>query len=445
MKTLLFRWLNTNGVMLRNASSLVSSQLVTSALGFVFWWLAARQFTTDSVGISSAAISAMALLGSAAVLGLGTLLLGEIPRQPEKAPALVTTALIVSSVVGLLLGFVAAIVAPLVSGELGPLSAGAGSALLFALGVSLTSMTLVVDQALIGMLRGDLQLWRNSVFAVVKLVVLAVLGLIAADIFGLTIYFTWVIGIVISMAFLGFFALRHGRTRLLRPDWTLVHKLGKAALGHHALNLSLQMPGFVLPVLVTVLLSASTNAYFYIAWMISTFVFFVPAALTTVLYAVSSADPRSLASKMRQTMGLSMLAGLAAIVAVFLAGGLVLELFGTGYAEQADWTLRILTLAIVPLTVRSHFVAIYRVRGQVTRASVFTLAGGTLELALAAVGAIMGGLVGLAVGWLVAQCIEAALMSPIVFRTMTDERRTATHEGTKDEGRTTRDGVKRIA
>ena len=44
MKAMLFRWVKANQVMLANASSLVSSQLITSALGFVYWWLAARQF-----------------------------------------------------------------------------------------------------------------------------------------------------------------------------------------------------------------------------------------------------------------------------------------------------------------------------------------------------------------------------------------------------------------
>lgn len=423
MRTILFRWASANRIILSNASSLVSSQLVTSAFGFAYWWLAARQFTTNSVGIASAAISAMMLLGSASVLGLGTLLLGEIPRQPGRASVLATTALIVSGAAGLVLGLGASLVAPLLSPDLRALSSSPQNALLFASGVSLTSMTLVIDQALIGMLRGGLQLWRNVVFAGVKLVMLGLLGLLVADRFGLTIYSTWVIGSLVSLAFLAALAAGRGaRIRIMRPDWAIVRHLGRAALGHHALNLALQMPGLLLPVVVTSLLRASVTAYFYIAWMIATFVFFVPSALTTVLYTVSAADPRSLARKMKQTLGLSILIGAAASIVLFVGAGFLLAFFGKGYATQADWALRILTLAVFPLAIRNHFVAVYRVYGRVTRASLFVLAGGLLELILAAVGAVLGGLMGLTLGWLIAQCIEAAFMSPVVFRALRDRR-----------------------
>jgi len=69
---ILIQWLKTNSVMLINAGSLVGTTVVTSFLGFVYWWIAARHFPPDVVGIASASISAMALLGGFCILGLGT-------------------------------------------------------------------------------------------------------------------------------------------------------------------------------------------------------------------------------------------------------------------------------------------------------------------------------------------------------------------------------------
>src|SRR5260370_17983866 len=86
VRTVLFRWVKTNRVMLTNTASLVCTNLITSALGFVYWWLAARLFSPEAVGLVSAAISAMALLPTTSLLGFGSLLIGYLPQRPGKQP-----------------------------------------------------------------------------------------------------------------------------------------------------------------------------------------------------------------------------------------------------------------------------------------------------------------------------------------------------------------------
>ena len=54
--------------------------------GFVYWWVAARWFTPAAVGLASADISLITLLSLVAEIGLGTLLLGEIPRGARTMP-----------------------------------------------------------------------------------------------------------------------------------------------------------------------------------------------------------------------------------------------------------------------------------------------------------------------------------------------------------------------
>ena len=77
------RWWQDNRVILANSGSLVGTTVATSVLGFMFWWVAARYFSPEAVGLASAAVSAMSLLAGIAVFGLGTLLLTELPRQPD--------------------------------------------------------------------------------------------------------------------------------------------------------------------------------------------------------------------------------------------------------------------------------------------------------------------------------------------------------------------------
>ena len=75
------RVLRPHADLLSNSGALLGSSVVTSALGFVFWWLAARVASQDTVGAASAAVSAMTLIGTIGMFGLGTLLIAELPRM----------------------------------------------------------------------------------------------------------------------------------------------------------------------------------------------------------------------------------------------------------------------------------------------------------------------------------------------------------------------------
>ncbi len=407
-----------NLVMLVNAGSLVGTTAVTSVLGFAYWWLATQLFPPEAVGLASAAISAMMLLGTVCMLGLGTLLTGELPRQLGKEGPLISAALIITGGVGGVLGIMFAVVAPLISSDFQPLRASGTDIGLFAIGVSLTAITLVLDQALIGLLRGGLQLWRNTLFAMAKLVVLFVAGYVLSFVTGMTIYITWLIGNALSLvALVGFIPLRErGVRNTYLPQWGLLQKLGSAAIQHHILNLILLAPPLVLPILVTIQLSATENAWFYVSFMLANFLFGLTYALSTVLYAVSSAQPSVLAHKARVTLGLAIATSILANCVLQFGARQVLGLFGHIYAEQATWSLRILSLAVFPLIIKSHYIAIYRVYNRIAYAILPIAIGTFAEVGGAALGGYLAGLSGLSLGWLMALSVEALFMSRAVYR-----------------------------
>jgi O-antigen/teichoic acid export membrane protein len=413
--------------MLINAGSLVGTTAVTSILGFIYWWEAARRFPPEAVGIASASVSAMTLLGGLCILGLGTLLITELPRHPDQAGSLISTSLIMVGGVGGVVGFVFAVVAPYTSAGFKPLTASVVNIAIFTSGVSLTAISQVTDQALIGLLRGGLQFGRNTLVAVTKLVVLFVVSRLLSSGGGTIIYATWVIGIMLSLiALAALLVFKKGLPkRDYLPQWGLLRKLGFAALQHHLLNLTLQTPTLLLPLLVTALLSATMNAWFYIAWMIASFVFLVPNVRTIVLHAMNSAQQSTLAQKARVTISLGLVTSLAANCLLQLATKQVLSLFGSSYAEQATPTLRILLLAAFPLIIKYHYISICRIQDRIVRALLGMLPGGLLELAAAVLGAHLGGLTGLSAGWVAAIYVESIFMFRTVYTTVLSSDKSA--------------------
>jgi O-antigen/teichoic acid export membrane protein len=405
-----------NRDLLINAASMIGTTVITAGLGFVYWWLAARQFSQEAVGFASALISAMSLLGTLGMVGMGTLLIGELPRQPEQRAPLITTALVITGAVSAVLGIIFGLIAPLISAEFAAFGGEFSSIMLFSAGVVLTAVTLVLDQAMIGLLRGELQLWRNAIFAVSKLVVLWLMSFWMASSGGMPIYTTWTLGNLISIIGLGLIAAMVGaRIQVGKPRWSILQKLPGAALRHHALNLALQIPPLALPVIVTAILSAALNASFYISWLLLHLVFAIPYTLTTVLYAAGAADRGAFAQKIRLTLGLAVALGVVSNIVLWIGAELFLGVFGHAYAEQAGWSLRIMGLGVFPLIIKDHFVAVRRVHDDIPRAAIFATLGSVLELGLAAIGASVGGLAGLSVGLVLALCVEAAGMARDVY------------------------------
>lgn len=418
-------WTGTNRSIMVNAGSLIGTTAVTSGLGFVYWLLAARLFAPGAVGLASASISAMTLLGYLGMLGLGTMLMGELPNHRGHESRLINTAFLASGVTGLALGVVFALIAPSLITDFRPLRSSVGMVTVFALGVGLSSGTMVADQALIGLLRGSVQFGRNAVFAIVKLLALGLAAVWLYQRTGIAIYVTWIIGNLVSTAGVAVVGSVRGWFDIsARPEWSALGGLRRAALGHHALNLTLQLPVLGLPIVVTATLTAAFNAYFYVAWMVAvSFIWVAPAALSVVLYAVSSNTPAALGRAIRFTVGISIVAGVLTNAVLPSIGDRILELFGGPYVAHAGASLQILALAVFPLVVKDHFVNLCRLDRRLATTAAWIAAAGGLELVGGAVGARIDGLAGLSIGWTAVICLEAIVMTPRVYRAIRLESR----------------------
>jgi O-antigen/teichoic acid export membrane protein len=404
-----------HGDLLHSASALVGTTGVTALLGFVYWAVAARLFSQRSVGYGSAAVSAMTLLGTIGMLGMGTVLIGELPRRRPRA-GLVAAALITAGVGSLVLGLTFVVVAPHVSDRFDYIGGGLGQAALFATGVTLTGVALVFDQATIGLMRGGLQLSRNVIFAAAKLLALPVAAIILHDQFGVGILSAWVAGTAASLIPVAIRLQLTGTSVLPSPDWAVLRGLGRTALAHNWLNLAITVPQTLIPVLVTVVVSPSANAAFYAAWTLAGFLKIIPTHLSTVLFAVAAADPKVIARKLRFTLRLSLLIGLPGMAVLGLGAHFALSLFGASYARAATVPLWLLVIGYIPGIPKVHYMAVCRATGRIPRAAAVLTAAATMEVAAAALGGASGGLKGLSFALLAVFTFEGLVTTPPVLR-----------------------------
>ena len=418
-----------NHDLLRNAGSLVGSTGLAAIFGFVYWIVAAHEFTKPEVGYGSAAVNAMMLLGTIGMFGLGTMLIGELPRRRERG-GLVSATLVASGLGSLALGLGFAVIAAVAFSHSFPQISGTPARVaLFSVGVGATGLTLVFDDATIGIMRGGIQLSRNLAMSVIKLAALPIGAVVLHDTFGVGLLFVWVLGTILSMASAGIMLLRSGSRIFQRPDWKALRGLTSVALSHNWLNLAIAAPPKLIPVLVLVAAGPTANAAFSVAWMMASFLFMVPASLSTVLFAIASAAPELIAEKLRFVLRLSLIIGVPAMAVLAICAHFALSLFGASYAQDATIPLWALILSYIPGLPQAQYIAVCRATGKVTKATVLLTISASCQLIAVYVGGRLGGLNGVSFAYLGVSFLIGAATAPTVLRAAYArglERRTAT-------------------
>ena len=419
------------GTIVRNASFLYGTTIVTSFLGFLYWFIAARMVPASAVGTASAIQAAAQVLSFFCVLGLSTLLISELSHDRTHARSLILTSTAVVGVFSLITSAIVGIVLGSLSPALRPGLTGTLHIVIFAVLGMFTSVLIVLDDSCIGLLRGDLQFRRNTVFAATKLALLPLLILFWPSASGTELVVAWLIGLAISMWTLGVGLVRITSGQPARLEFRELVAKRRLMLGHHSLNLSVQLPRVLILVLVAIIVGPAANAAFTAAILVVGFVNVIPVHLTTALFALAPGDEEALHREVSRTMRICLAVSLVSAPFFIVFSHFILGLFGKDY-QSATAAMIILGLTTYPVAIRSHFVSIARVRGRIQQAAYLTMIGAFFEVGLAAVGAELHGLTGTAAGYCAALILEALMFGPTVFGVLR-KKRTPRHGIRRDQ------------
>jgi O-antigen/teichoic acid export membrane protein len=398
--------------MTMNSVAITLSVIATGAFGQLTWLVAARLSPPSEVGIASAFMSGAILSGQAAGLGLGLAMIALLPRHRQQPTDLLRTLFTTVGLAGLTTGGVYLLVAVNSLRELGPLVSQPGPAMILLAQAVLFPVAVLIDQTAIGLRRGDGVLVRSLVTGLVRLAALVLLALVSAGtgMPAIFIILAWVSATVVA-CLLGDVQLRRAlvgyafRPTIKRP---IVRSSLAFALPNHLLTLAQIGPGLVLPIVVAELLSASANAYWYIAWMLASQVFVIPSSSGLALLAEVAHQPLQLRKRIGQSIRGSLAFGVPVAVGLAIAADWILPLLGETYRDAAATPLRILVLAILPVTFIETYLTTCRAQRNLREPTIACAIGGLATLSAAAAGGLAYGLSGVAVAWLATQTLLGA-------------------------------------
>jgi O-antigen/teichoic acid export membrane protein len=347
-----------------NALYLILTNTINSVFGFVFWIIASHVYTTEVVGLASAILSAASLLAMLSGLGFGYGLIRFL-KASDNPVKLINSTFTVTGLLSLLVAVIFIVGLGIWAPGLDILRENPHYLIVFMLFVPASVLDDLADHAMMGERQAKFVFIHNLIFNILR-VALPVLLAVVLQSFG--IFGSWSAALFVSFLVTVFLLLPRAQPGY-RLCFVVDRKPISEVLRYSSLNylsdLLWNMPGLILPIIVINLLGAKNNAYFYMAWAMSSVLTMIPWSVASSLLAEGANDESKLKNHIQRSLKMATLLTIPIVVLVWFLANRFLLFYGGQYARNASTLLRWLAIATLPLAINVVYFTIKRIQKNV--------------------------------------------------------------------------------
>lgn len=396
----------------RNAYALILSAGVTSALGLVYWVLAARYYASEAVGQNGALISAMMLLSGLAQLNLRSFLTRFLSQAGRRTHRLVLGAYLASSIGAIVVCAIFLWGINFWSPSLRFIT----SSPLLAVGFVVTTMGwgifVLQDSTLTGLRQAFWIPVENTIFAATKLILLL---LVASSIPDYGIFASWSIPLLLSLLpvnllIFGRLVPRHEEATADRSLDLSAPQLVRFVGADYVGGLFSLLATAWLPIMVHDQAGATMNAYFYQPWMIAASLQIVTVNMAASMTVEAATNQSKIFTYGRDVLRHSALILVPMVIVIMLSAPFILQVYGADYAREGTSLLRLLALAVLPNLINVLFIGLARVRQRMLELVLIQAALCIGSIILSFMLLPRYGITGIGYAWLATQTVVACTL-----------------------------------
>ena len=398
------------------AYTLIVNQFLGAGLGMLYWALAAHLYTADVVGQNSTLISTVLLLGALAEFSLKSAMGRFVPRAGRDVKRLVLYTYLVISAAALVmtaaffwLGSYFNFTNDLMSDmKLLPLA-------LLVLPIFWT-IFYVQDGVLTGLREAKWVLYENSIYNIVKILVLVAL-FFTGNRYGLLA--SWFLPVPLMVVFVNALIFARFIPCYLKqssdPGGITLKEVVTSVGGDHIGTILAETGIRILPLLVLNMLGKSASAYFYESWLIGNTVYLIAYNFASSFAVEAASNRAQIVEISRKVLIQKARLVLPLAAGVFIFAEIGLNIFGADYAREGTAMLRWLALATVPMILNIWYLGYARITHK--SLGIIRNQGLTCVITLGLSYLLIGtyGITSIGVAWFVAQLVVALIVS-VEFR-----------------------------
>ncbi len=407
--------------LLHNSFFLILATGVVAGLGFVFWLIAARIFSSQDIGLATTLISVMSMIGLLSLLGFDVAFIRFLPTSKQRDKK-ISTGIFVVGGVATLLAMAFLVLIPSFTPSLSFVRQGILAPILFTGFCVFTALSLLADAVFVAMRKSHYTFfvgiinWGVRLMLPLMLVHAGALGLFIA--FGFSQCIAFLVSIALLMRKFDYHPIAAINTDVLKHmgSYSVINYLGGI------MNL---LPVTLLPIIILNHLGPEQAAFYYIAMLFGNLLYAIPWSTTRALFAEGAHDEKTLVANSIRSTKMIALFLIPAIVVYVCAGDLILHLFGKQYSAEGFTFLRILALSGIAVSVYAVLGSFFRV----TKDSRWLmLINGSYAATIIGLSYLLlpYELVGIGIAWLCGN-IVASIVSLIVLRVAADKAKGDNH------------------
>jgi O-antigen/teichoic acid export membrane protein len=346
-----------NDQMLRSSLYLVLNSGVQAALGFGFWIITARYFSTTSVGQASSLISATTLIAFLGLLGLNTAIVRYLPIIRNRN-RLITVALTLVATSSAGIAIIYIFLMPFISKPISFVAHSLPLAIGFVVLTAGGGLNVLTDSVFIAAGKAKYNAIVDGVVGgVAKIVLVVVLaGTGAYGVFGAAtggFMAAALASIVLMIKMLHWRPVFGDISRVIKP---ILRFSGMNYVGN-ILNL---LPTLVVPLIVIGRVGPSAAAYYYVSFQLASLLYSAAYSVEQAFLAEGAhsgaIDKAVLVRSARILLALC----IPSFIVVLLFGHQLLSAFGPDYGTNAESSLIPLTAAVLPIAAYNWCLTVLR-------------------------------------------------------------------------------------
>lgn len=331
-----------------NSIYLLTSNVLSSIIGFIFWIFAAILYSQEQVGIATVLISSLSLIIIFSRVGLDQTIIRFFPEGDKSK--IFSSCLVSTTAIALIIGVPYLYFFTHFSPELSGIQDNVALISLILVSISIFSTTTTV---FIALRHSKLSLVQNIVFGsrllfVLPLVPLGALGIISS--FGIA---------YLSAIFISFIFLFKNNIRISKPKLSFIKESYKYSIGNYISNILGAVPGQVIPILILLIAGSANSAIYYMAYSFASIVYIVPTMTSTQLF-VELSHGESLKSTILKCVKVSYAIIIPIIISSFFLGKYALSVIGSEYSEAGSDLLFLLVLSSIFITIQQIYMSYKR-------------------------------------------------------------------------------------
>lgn len=399
---------NISDPLYRNSYTLMLNTIFGAIFGFIFWTISAKLYSTGDVGLAVTMISAISLLALFSNLGFSSSLIRYLPNSDgETYKSIVNTCITISGAISLILAVIFLIGLKILSPSLMFIQDNWWFSLAFIVFAIVMTLNTLHFSIFIGKRVAKFELIKNLILNTLKIIFL--LFLIRFGAFG--VFSAFGVASVLAFIFSTVVLLRRIYPQYL-PIPTINKKVVKDLIHYSSTNyvadFFMTAPGFILPLIITNVLSPDDSAYFFVAWMIAGLILIIPIAISNSFFAEGSHDKENMSVNLKKSLRFALILVIPASLVILIIGGRILSIFGEDYYRNATSLLWLLALSCIPYTFNRMYITLKKIEYEINTVIAINAAIAIIGLGFAYLLMNRIGLIGIGVGWVLGQGIVAA-------------------------------------